>query len=373
MAVTLKEVGKLIDQVAPLRYQEEWDHSGFHVNLHNKNITGIYLCLDLSVDAIEDAVDMDCNLIIAHHPLLFHPIRSIDLDDYVGGCIAYLIGNGISLYCAHTSVDRAPNGINKWLADTLALKNCKYMADEIIDPFYEVVVHVPLKETDKVRSAMMKSGAGKYGNYTDCTFNVEGKGTFKALKGAQPYIRPSGANAKIQVVSETRISAVCKKSVLSDVLQAVRKAHPYEEPAISVLPTQEPAEAEAGLGIVGNLANEAPARTVLDQLKKALQADSVRVSGDLDKRISRVAVCGGAAGDLIKDAKEKGAQMYITGEIKHNHYAAEKEMILVEAGHFNTEKCFCEVFAHGLQNALDSVNYNIAIYVENSHCPYVNY
>ncbi len=370
MSVTLEQLGRLFEKMAPQRFAETWDNTGFNVNLHNEDIRGIYVCLDVTPESILEASEKECGLIISHHPLFFHAVKSIDNASYEGKCAQLLLQHGISLYCSHTSFDLAPAGINGWLADVFKLENRCCLSDAVREPFYEIAVHVPRSHADAIKKAMTDAGAGKLGAYSGCTYSVEGKGTFIPDENAQPYL---GTANIPEVVDEMRISSICGKAVLGAVLSAVRKVHPYEEPAISVLILEEPERIEAGLGVVGDLPQELTVRRAVERLKMALAIDSVRVTGNLDRTIKRLAVCGGAAGDLAEQAEKLGAQLYITGEIKHNYYVARKNIVLVEAGHFDTEKCFCELYAQGLQSLLDDVNYNIAIYVEDLRRPYVNY
>ncbi|WP_066683850.1 Nif3-like dinuclear metal center hexameric protein [Christensenella intestinihominis] len=370
MPVTLEQVGVLLEKIAPVGFAEDWDNSGFNVNLHNTDISGIMICLDVLPEVIEEAAEKGCNLIVSHHPLLFRATKQIDSNSYEGQCIQLLAERNISLYCAHTSMDSAPGGINTWLADQFKLGNRCYIKNGAIEHFYEVAVHVPRDHAATVRGAMAAAGAGQLGGYTECTFNIDGKGTFRPKEGAHPYIGQAG---QLEEVDEIRISSVCSEKNLQTVLAAVRDNHPYEVPAISVLKTDEPQQVGSGLGIVGDLPLPLRAREVLDRLKESLKTDSVRVAGDLDRTIKRLGVCGGAAGDFADAAMGKGAELFVTGEIKHNEYAVRKDIILVEAGHFDTEKCFCQLYAQGLQKWLNDVNYNIAIYVTNLRRPYVNY
>ncbi|MEG2360301.1 MAG: Nif3-like dinuclear metal center hexameric protein [Christensenella sp.] len=370
MSVTLKQTEALIERIAPREFAEDWDNSGFNVNAHNANITGIMICLDVSFEVITEAVQKGCNLIISHHPLLFNAVKNIDTDTYVGQCVAALLSHNISLYCAHTSMDSAPDGINTWLGDIFGLKNRRYIENGVCEKFYEVAVHVPKDFAEDVRAAMTAAGAGRIGDYSDCTYNICGKGMFCPNENAHPYI---GTARKTEEVDEIRISSICSEKNLKNVLAEIRRVHPYEEPAISVLPTDSPRKLLSGLGIVGELPDRMSARDAVDMLKTALQTDSVRVAGDLNKEIGCIGVCGGAAGEFGEAARKMGAEMFITGEIKHNLYAERKDMILVEAGHFDTEKCFCELYERGLQKLLNDVHYNIAIYVTNLRRPYVNY
>ncbi len=370
MSVTLEQMGTLLEDLAPRVFAEEWDNSGFNVNLHQSNIKSVMICLDVTREVIEQATEKKCGLIVSHHPLLFRAIKQVDTDSYEGRCLKMLIENGISLYCAHTSMDSAPEGINTWLADVFELQNRRYLQAGLTQHFYEVAVHVPREQADAVRRAMTSAGAGELGNYSGCTFNVIGEGTFLPGVGAAPYI---GREGQMEQVEEVRISAVCAADKLDDVLRAVRGVHPYEQSAISVFRTEEPQKLRSGLGIVGDLPQKLRAKEVLDRLKDALTTDNVRVAGDIEGMIGSVGVCGGAAGEFWKEAAAMGADIFITGEIKHNHYIERKNIILAEAGHFDTEKCFCALYAQGLQKRLNDVNYNIAIYVENLQRPYINY
>ncbi len=370
MPVSLAQVGGLLETLAPHSFAEDWDNSGFNVNLHNHDIRAIMICLDVTPEAILEAAEKGCQLMISHHPLLFRAIKQVDHRTYQGRCIEMLIKNNISLYCAHTSMDTAPRGINRFLANRLGLTDQEYLEETNIGHYVEVAVHVPHSHVQQVREAMSAAGAGKIGDYSECTYNISGQGTFRPANGANPYI---GRTGNMETVEEMRISAICPEEKLQMVLDAVHSVHPYEEPAISALVAKEPKAVNAGLGIVGNLTEDRSVPDVLRQIKEKLDIDSLRVAGDTAKTIKRIAVCGGAAGEMAGIARKKGAQLYLTGEIKHNFYVEEHDMILVEAGHYDTEKCFCELYAEGLQTLLDDVNYNLAIYIASLHRPYVNF
>ncbi|MBC5647041.1 Nif3-like dinuclear metal center hexameric protein [Christensenella tenuis] len=370
MPVTLEQIGIVLENIAPVSFAEDWDNSGFNVNLHNTDVSGVMVCLDVLPEIIEEAAEKGCNLIISHHPLLFHATKKIDSESYEGQCVRMLIERGISLYCAHTSMDSAPGGINTWLADQFALTNRCYVQNGTTEHFYEVAVHTPRDHAEAVSRAMALAGAGTLGEYTECTFRIDGKGTFRPGLDASPYI---GQGGKLETVDEIRISSICSENDLQKVLCAIRNVHPYEMPAISALRTDEPQCVSSGLGVVGDLPEPSRTTDILDRLKEILQTDSIRVAGEMNGKISRVGVCGGAAGDFAGAARNKGAELFITGEIKHNDYVAHTDIILVEAGHFDTEKCFCQLYAQGLQKCFHDVNYNIAIYVTNLRRPYVNY
>lgn len=370
MPVTLEQVGAILENIAPVNFAEDWDNSGFNVNLHNTDVSGVMICLDVLPEIIKEAAEKGCNLIVSHHPLLFRATKKIDSETYEGKCVRMLVERGISLYCAHTSMDSAPGGINTWLADQFALTDRCYIQTGTTEHFYEVAVHTPRDYAEEVRRAMASAGAGKLGKYTECTFYIDGKGIFRPEHDASPYI---GQEGKLETVDEIRISSICSEVDLQKVLHAIREVHPYEVPAISALKTDEPQYVSSGLGIVGDLPEPSRTTDILDRLKEILQTDSIRVAGRTDGKISRIGVCGGAAGDFAGASRSKGAELFITGEIKHNEYMAHMDIILVEAGHFDTEKCFCQLYGRGLQKWFHDVNYNIAIYVTNLRRPYVNY
>ena len=250
MPISLKEMELLIETLSPKEYAYDWDNSGFNIKLQNTEVTGVTICLDVSEEIIEEAAAKRCNLIISHHPLLFHATKQIDNGTYQGRCVAALIKNDISLYCAHTSMDTAPKGINRYLADMLGLRHQEYLEETNVGRYFEVAVHVPESHVGTVRSAMSEAGAGNIGNYSECTYNIAGMGTFRPNDQANPYI---GSGGNLEIVDEVRVSAVCPEHRLPAVLKAIRNAHPYEEPAISALAAAEPRSVNAGLGIVGDL------------------------------------------------------------------------------------------------------------------------
>jgi len=370
MPLSMDKLGKMIEQIAPPHLAESWDNTGFNVHLHQNEVTGVLVCLDVSEAVIEEAAEKGYNMILSHHPLLFEGLKIVDNTTYAGGCIAKLLKHGISLYCAHTSMDSAEGGINTWLADLFGLEDRRSLLPSG-SAYYKVAVTVPSQNAESVRAAMGQAGAGALGNYTNCTYRVKGEGTFQPGAGATPFI---GSKGVLERVEEEWIQALCAAEKLSEVLDAIRKTHPYEEPAIDVFELKNVDYDNTGLGVVGKLPLPMTAREVLNALKKGIETDSVRFCGELDRKIERIAVCGGGGSQLIPAAQKMGAQLYITGELKHHNYL-EQGMALVEAGHFDTEKCFCELFANGLQKALDAVEYS-AVPVTVSELlerPYINY
>ncbi len=362
------EIKRAIERIAPPEYAADWDNCGFQVNLHNET-EGVLVCLDVTEDIIEEAREKGCGLIVSHHPLLFKGIKRVDSRSYHGGCIAGLTACGISLYSAHTSADSAPRGINMYIAELLGLKNARFLLPEVRERFYKVAVAVPVENADDIRATLIAAGAGRLGNYSGCSLSIDGMGSFMPDEAANPHIGNTGVQ---EFVEETWIQALVAEGDLTAVLAALRRAHPYEEPAIDVFCLNGPEFVKSGSGVMGELDGAVCAAEFLQRLKTALGTDSVRFSGDLDMMVRRIALCGGAGGDFISCAESAGADIYITGEIKHNQYY-ETGMALCEAGHFDTESCFVRMMADGLQNAADTLQYKLNVIISDiMRRPFVN-
>ncbi|MGI6153790.1 MAG: Nif3-like dinuclear metal center hexameric protein [Christensenellaceae bacterium] len=370
MKLSADRLGEILNVIAPEKYAAEWDNTGYHINLHQQDITGIMLCLDVTEKIINEAVEQQCNMVVSHHPLLFHPVRSVDNAGYIGKMLHMLISNNISLYCAHTSMDAAPDGLSCYIADIYGLTNRRVIDSTYREQFYKVAVTVPKGSEQLIKDAMARAGAGVLGDYSHCTYSVEGEGTFMPLTGSSPHI---GSQNKLEAVDETWIQALCSRENVDMVVTEIKRAHPYEMPAIDVFVLENELEEKVGFGVVGDLPQEMTAEAAAKLLKEKLEIDSVRLAGDPKEAIQCIGICTGAGGDMVAAAQKMGAQLYITGEAKHNYYM-ERQIGLIEAGHFDTEKCFCALMKRGLQKQLDAVQYNVPVY-ETKHLnrPYINY
>lgn len=370
MAVKLKNIEEMIEDLSPVRFACDWDNSGFHINL-GRDVSGVLVCLDLSDEIIAEAKEKGCGLIVSHHPLFFKAARSIDTGTYQGRMAASLIENGISLYCAHTSMDSAPEGINTSLARAFGLINVEFMQPATVLKYNQIGVYVPAGHADEVAEAMGKAGAGFLGNYTDCAFLSAGEGRFKPNEEARPFIGEAG---RLEKVSEIKIEAICAAEMTEGVVREMKTVHPYEEVAYYVTELQNNRTVESGLGVVGEFEETLALRQAARIVKKALSCDIVRIAGDLEKPIKRVGVCGGASGDMLAQAGQMGADLFITGEVKHDVFVAAGDVAIIDAGHFDTEKCFVDSFAHGLQKRADALKYSLDI-KESEHVarPFINF
>ncbi|ABO50969.1 protein of unknown function DUF34 [Desulforamulus reducens MI-1] len=332
---TAREIVSMLEQIAPRHLAEEWDNSGWQVGDPAAGVSKVLLTLDVDAVVVREAVEKQVNLIISHHPLLMKGIKNIRLDEPKGELIAQLIKNNIGLYAAHTNLDSAAGGVNEQLAKRLGLQNIEVLHPAKGEKHLKLVVFVPVQQVEGVQRAISQAGAGWIGNYSDCTFSVQGEGTFRPLEGTNPFI---GQQGQLEQVAESRLETIVPASKIKTVLKAMLEAHPYEEVAYDLYPLENQTS-NAGLGRIGHLAETQSFADFIIAVKEALGLASVKVGGSMWKDVRRIAVCGGSGAELWPIAFAKGADVYITGDIK---YHTAQDMLasglnFIDAGHFATE------------------------------------
>lgn len=334
------DIVQLMEQWAPPYLIDEWDNTGFQLGDMEKEVNKIIVALDLDRQVLKEALEEKAEMIITHHPLIFKPLKAIRKQNYKESLIMDLIREDIVVYNAHTNLDLAVDGVNDELAKLLNLKNVQSLKVNYVEPLYKFVVFVPKSHASTIREVLGNEGAGFIGNYSHCTYNVEGIGTFMPLEGTSPYI---GELNKLEEVEEIRIETIVEKKALKRVVAKVLEHHPYEEVAYDIYPLENKGKS-FGYGRVGEIARTKLAE-YLDLVKRQLNLDKLIVYGNLDKEISKVAVCGGSGATFIHDAYLKGADVYITGDVKYHdsQYANELGLTIVDAGHFDTEKVILPV------------------------------
>ena len=346
----ISEIISLIEEVAPISLQEEYDNAGLQVGNKNNEATGALLCIDVTEDVVDEAIQKGLNLIISHHPLLFKGLKNITGKNYIERVVIKAIKNDISIYSAHTNLDNAQGGVNFKIAEKLRLKNVQILSPHK-DKLLKLIVFVPTLEADKVREAMLNAGAGKIGNYDMCSYNMTGFGTFRACEGAEPYCGEIGA---IHNENEVRIEVILPDYEKNKVLNAMIKAHPYEEPAYDIIQLEN-ANSYAGSGVVGEFDEPMEEKDFLMMVKTVFKVGAVKYSPLTGKKIKKVALCGGSGAFLINDAIRANADLFLTGEIGyHNFFMAENRILLVEAGHYETEQytkdIFCDIITKKFPN-----------------------
>lgn len=330
--VTHGNIFKALEEWAPKNFAYDWDNVGLQVGSHADETKKILVTLDVLESVVDEAVANEVNLIIAHHPLIFSPLKNINFQSVKGKIIKKIIKHDITVYAAHTNLDIANGGVNDLLCEALNLVSTKPLVDKQTEKILKLVVFVPITHAEIVREALGNAGAGYIGNYSHCTFQSAGEGTFKPLEGTNPYI---GSTNELEKVEELKIETVVKESDLDHVITAMKNVHPYEEVAYDLYPLELVGDSY-GLGRIGSFEEPMSLQSLCDKVKKAYQVDDLRVTGDLDKQIKNVAIIGGSGEKYIYQAKTMGADVFITGDVTFHHAQDAKELGLavIDPGHY---------------------------------------
>lgn len=335
-----------MEQLAPKSLAVSNDRIGLQLGSLHKEVTNVVIALDVNDEIVEEAIAQQAGLIIAHHAIIFKPLTHLQTDMPYGKLVEKLIKHDIAVYISHTNYDVAVGGMNDLMAARLQLTDVKVMEVLQYEPLHQLVVFVPKTHADKVRMAILDAGAGQSDRYSYCSFNLDGIGTFKPTEGANPYIGQIGT---FQSVEETRIETVVPKSIRNRVVQAMLKAHPYEEVAYALYPVDIQGEAY-GLGRVGKLPQVISLRQLSEKVKVGFEVSNVRVVGNLDRPVQKVAVLGGSGSPYIHHALSKGADVLVTGDI--NYHTAQDALAaglsIIDPGH-HAEKMMKKDVAERLQ------------------------
>ena len=330
----INEVIKLLEQFAPISLQEDYDNAGLITGSKDWNCNGALITLDATEDVIKEAIDKKCNLVIAHHPIVFKGLKKITGKNYVEQTIITAIKNDIAIYAIHTNLDHVINGVNGKIAEKLGLQNTRILAPKK-NVLQKLAVFVPVSHTDAVKQALFTAGAGNIGNYSECSFAVEGNGTFKPAPGSRPFV---GAIGERQNEVEVKIEVIFPGWLQSQVLTGMRTAHPYEEIAYDVV-ALENGYSSVGAGMIGELPKAATESSVLQKLKDIFKIPVIKHTHLTGKPIKKIAVCGGAGSFLTGAAIASDADMYITGDIKyHEFFDAGQNLLLADIGHYESEQ-----------------------------------
>lgn len=323
----------LLESWAPRALAWDRDNVGLLVGSPAKPVKRILVALDATDRLIDEARACGADLLVTHHPVIFGSLKSVTDTDRTGRLIAALIKHDIALYAAHTNLDFTKGGVSTRLAIKLGLVDLEVLhKDE--HRYQKIVVFVPAANADTVLNAMAAAGAGHIGKYDNCSFASPGTGTFRPLKGSKPYI---GAQDRLESVSEVRLEMVCPAWRSTGVLDAMQTAHPYEEVAFDVYDLAN-ASSEYGAGIIGTLPVPTLLRTWLRDIHRRLKTPVLRYCGDPRKTIRRIAVCGGSGADLLPVAIRRGADAFVTADLKYHAFQdAGNAIALIDAGHFETE------------------------------------
>ncbi len=352
------------EQFSPKSYAVEGDKVGLQVGTLNKPIKKVMIALDVLETVVDEAIDNDVDLIIAHHPVIFKPIKALRTDTGYGRTIEKLIKHNITVYAAHTNLDVAPGGVNDMMADALELTDLRVLVETDTDPLMKLVVFVPEEQADNVRQALGGAGAGYIGNYSHCTFNSLGTGAFKPEEGTDPFI---GEKGKMEFVDEVKIETVYHASQQKKVIQAMTKAHPYEEVAYDLYQIASPGK-PLGLGRIGYLENELTLDEFAEKVKLAFDVKGLRVVGEGNRKVKKVAVLGGDGNKYTFQAIRQGADVYVTGDLYYHvaHDAMVEGLAMVDPGH-NVEKIMKEGVRKKVELFLRDKKYDTEVISSNVH------
>lgn len=361
----IKDVISEIENYAPPALQESYDNSGIQVGDVNIPVRGILISLDITEEVVDEAIELECNLIITHHPLLFKGLKSLTGSNYIERSVIKACRHDIVIYAAHTNLDNTFGGVSHEIARRLGLQNIRTLVPQK-NALLKLVTFVPLAEAERVRSALFNAGAGKIGNYDACSYNIEGTGTFRGGENTHPFCGEAG---EFHTEKEIRIETVLPIFKKGAVLRALFLSHPYEEPAYDLYPLENVWQ-QAGSGVIGELLAEEDEQTFLLRLKEIFHLKCVQHSRYTGKRIKNVAICGGSGAFLIREAMAAGADIFITGEAKYNDfYDVEDNILLSVIGHYESEICTKELFFEIITKKIP----NFAVHFSNVNVNPINY
>lgn len=330
----------MLERLAPLRYQESYDNAGLQTGNAQAEATGVLVTLDCTEAVLDEALEKGCNLVVAHHPVIFKGLKALTGRSYVERTIIKAIRNNIALYASHTNLDNVLHGVNTKIAGKLELQNQRILVSKP-QTLMQLVTFVPLPQTEQVLQALHQAGAGNIGEYSNCSFQVAGTGRFQPSDKANPAIGEAG---KPEQVQENRVEVIFPAYLQSKVLAALQQAHPYEEVA-HYLYTLENQNQEVGIGMIGDLKEELSEADFLACLKSKMQLQGLRYTPIGSKKVQRVAVCGGAGSFLLKDAIRQGADAFVSGDFKyHEFFDAEGRILIADIGHYESEVYTKEIF-----------------------------
>jgi dinuclear metal center YbgI/SA1388 family protein len=330
----IKDVISLLEDIAPPQLQESYDNAGLITGSPAWDCKGILVTLDAIEAVVREAVEKNCNLIVAHHPIVFGGLKKITGKSYVERVVIDAIRNDIAIYAIHTNLDNVLTGVNGGIADMLGLINRQTLSPKK-SLLKKLVVFVPAAEAEAVRNAIFNAGAGHIGNYKECSFNTAGDGTFTPGEGTNPF---TGIVGQRHIEQEVKIETVFQPWLEAAVIKAMLAAHPYEEVAYDIFELDN-SLAAVGSGLVGELPQPMPETAFLSLVKKTFNLQAIKHTELMGKPVQKIALCGGAGSFLIKAAIASGADFYITSDVKyHEFFDAEGRVVIADIGHYESEQ-----------------------------------
>ena len=329
----VKDITNYLESIAPLSLQDSFDNSGLLIGTPTSSVTKALITLDVTEKVINEAISKKCELIIAHHPIIFKSLKKLTSSNLTEKLVIKAIKSDINIYAIHTNLDNIIGGVNNILASKLGIKNIRILSPKS-GGLSKIVCFCPSDYADKIQKAMFDSGAGNIGNYDSCSFTLNGTGTFRALEGSTPYV---GKINQLHKEDEVRIEVIVADYKITNVINAMIKEHPYEEPAYDIYNLQN-SNTMIGAGIIGELDNATPIEKYLKEVKQILGTKYIKHNKLIDRPVKKVAISGGSGSFLIDAAAKNKADLFITGDVKyHEYFEHAGNMTIADAGHYETE------------------------------------
>ena len=332
--MTVQDVINQLHDLAPLTYAEDFDNVGLLVGDKNQNVSGILVTLDTLEAVVDEAIENNCNMIVSFHPIIFKGLKKLTGKTYVERVVIKAIQHNIAIFSIHTALDNAFQGVNAIICDQLELQNKNILIPQS-GTLKKLQTYVPKNNAETLRTALFKAGAGNIGNYDACSFNVNGNGTYRGNEASNPTI---GEQGKLHSEEETAVSVVFKKHLETKVINALLRAHPYEEVAYEVS-TLDNTNPYIGMGMIGELTKPMNELECLNYVKTKMNATAIRHSKLRNQPIKKIAVLGGSGSFAIGAAKASGADLLVTADLKyHDFFSAENTIVLADIGHYESEQ-----------------------------------
>jgi dinuclear metal center YbgI/SA1388 family protein len=341
----LNQIIEVLENFAPLQYQEAYDNSGLLVGNKAAIINKALLTLDCTEAIVDEAIAIGANLIIAHHPIIFNGLKQLTGNNYVEQTIIKAIKNDIAIYACHTNLDNIINGVNAKISQKLGLQDLRILLPKY-KTLKKLITYVPQPQAELVRTALFNAGAGQQGNYSHCSFNSDGIGTFMPNEFATPA---TGQSNKLTQHIETKVEVVFDSHLENNILKTLFASHPYEEVAYDIVEIQN-LNKQIGSGLIGKLPKTTDTIELLTKIKTVFGINTIKHTKIVHQNIDTIALCGGSGSFLLKNAIQQEAQLFISADFKyHEYFNAENKIIIADIGHFESEQFTVEIFYSLLQ------------------------
>jgi dinuclear metal center YbgI/SA1388 family protein len=371
MSAPLQDIVNLLESRYPSAWAVTGDRVGLEVGHPAQPVAAILVALEATPAVVAEAGQRGAQLLLTHHPLLYRPLEDVREDRPGGRLLADLLRARLALVSCHTNLDIAPGGLNDFLAQALELTGVEVLTPTTRDPWYKLAVFVPTGYEDRVGQALGDAGLGVIGRYSHCSFASPGQGTYRPLPGAQPF---RGETGQLSRAEESRLEILVPESLLPAALTRLKETHPYEEVAYDLYPVRHPGT-PLGLGRIGVWPAPRPFAQVIAALKELFGVETVQVWGRPPQQVQRLALCSGSGGDLLADALSRGAQLYLTGEVRHHQVPPGllEDFAVVAVGHFASEVVFMEPWAQQLRALFQEAGLGLEVMVAATQPPPCHY